>query len=109
MPVYIPKRIGEVLQAAALAGAAIGGVLALLWARKRALPGAAAGAVAVVIFALFALLGLPINTRYAFLAAAILCLFCGAGAFGWTELPAGDRRRPVWMALGALIVRGAVR
>ena len=32
--------------------------------------------------------GLPINTRYAFLAAAILCVFCGAGVFGWTRLTA---------------------
>ena len=43
---------------------------------------------AVIVFAAFAALGLPINTRYAFLAAAILCIFCGAGVFGWTQLPA---------------------
>jgi hypothetical protein len=104
VPKYVPKRIGEVLQAAALAGAAIGGVLSLWWLRARAVPGAAAGVAAVGIFAVFAAVGLPINTRYAFLAAAILCLFCGAGAFGWVALPAGDRRRPAWLALGALIV-----
>ncbi len=46
VPVYIPKRIGEVLQAAALAGAAIGGVLSLWWLRRRALPGAVAGVTA---------------------------------------------------------------
>ena len=49
-------------------------------------------------------MGLPINTRYAFLAAAILCIFCGAGVFGWTELEPGDRRRRPWMALGAVVV-----
>jgi hypothetical protein len=106
VPLYIPKRIGEVLQAAALAGAGIGGVLSLWWLRRRALPGAVAGVMAVVVFAVFAAIGLPINTRYAFLAAAILCVFCGAGAFGWTALPAGDRRRRAWMVLGALIVLG---
>jgi hypothetical protein len=104
VPKYIPKRIGEVLQAAALGGAAIGGVLSLWWLRARALPGAAAGVAAVAIFAIFAAVGLPINTRYAFLAAAILCVFCGAGAFGWVALPAGDRRRRVWLVLGGLIV-----
>jgi hypothetical protein len=104
VPVYLPKRIGEVLQAAALAGAAIGGLLSLWWLRSRALPGALAGVAAVVIFAVFAAVGLPINTRYAFLAAAILCLFCGAGAFGWMALPAGDRRRRPWLAIGVLIV-----
>ncbi len=106
VPVYIPKRIGEVLQAVALAGAAIGGVLSLWWLRSRALPGAAAGVAAVAIFAAFAAIGLPINTRYAFLTAALLCVFCGAGAFGWVGLPAGERRRHVWMALGAVIVLG---
>jgi hypothetical protein len=104
VPLYVPKRIGEVLQAAALGGAAIGGVLSLLWLRGRALPGALAGVAAVAIFAAFAIIGLPINTRYAFLAAAFLCIFCGAGAFGWLALPAGDRRRRVWLVPGGLIV-----
>ncbi len=104
VPLYLPKRIGEVLQAAALAGAAIGGVLSLIWLRARALPGAAAGLLAVVIFAAFATVGLPIDTRYAFLAAAILCVFCGAGVFGWMLLPAGHRARGAWIALGAVIV-----
>jgi hypothetical protein len=104
VPLYIPKRIGEVLQAAGLAAAATGGVLSLLWLRGRALPGALAGVAAVAIFAAFAIIGLPINTRYAFLAAAFLCIFGGAGAFGWLALPAGDRRRRVWLVLGGLIV-----
>ena len=104
VPQYVPRRIGEVLQAAGLLGAAIGGVLSLWWLRRRALPAAVAGVIAVAVFAAFASLGLPINTRYAFLAAALLCVFCGAGAFGWTALPRGERRRTVWMGLGALIV-----
>ncbi|MFI4993893.1 MAG: hypothetical protein ACHQCH_09810 [Solirubrobacterales bacterium] len=103
VPQYVPRRIGEVLQAAALAGAAIGGVLTLLWLPRRALPGAAAGVLAVVVFAAFATVGLPINTRYAFLAAAILCIFCGAAVFGWLELAPGDRGRRPWIVLGALV------
>ena len=59
-------------------------MLSLLWLRRRALVGAAAGVLAVLVFAAFASAGLPINTRYAFLAAAILSVFCGAGVFGWT-------------------------
>jgi hypothetical protein len=98
VPEYIPRRIGEILRPAVLLGAALGGVLSLLWLRRRALLGAIAGAIAVVVFAAFASIGLPINTRYAFLAAAILCIFCGAGAFGWMRLPRGDRRRRWWMA-----------
>jgi hypothetical protein len=104
VPEYIPRRIGEILRPPVLAGAALGGVLSLLWLRRRALLGAGAGVLAVVVFAAFAGAGLPINTRYAFLAAAILCIFCGAGAFGWTRLPRGDARRPWWMAGGALVL-----
>ena len=58
----------------------------------------------MVVFALFASAGLPINTRYAFLSAAILCVFCGAGVFGWTQLPRGERRRRWWMGGAALVV-----
>jgi len=72
--------------------------------RRRALDGLAAGIVAVFVFVVVAAAGLPINTRYAFLTAAILCVFCGAGVFGWTRLPSGDRRRPWWIAGGALVL-----
>ncbi|MDQ6810320.1 MAG: hypothetical protein M3Z95_00280, partial [Actinomycetota bacterium] len=104
VPEYIPRRIGEILRPPVLAGAAVGGVLSLLWLRRRAFMGALAGALAVVVLIAVAAAGLPINTRYAFLAAAILCVFCGAGAFGWTRLPRGDPRRRRWMAAGALVV-----
>lgn len=104
VPEYIPRRIGAVLRPPVLFGAAIGGVLSLLWLRRRALFGAIAGVIAVVVFAALASVGLPIDERYAFLSAAILCIFCGAGAFGWTRLPSGDRRRRPWMAAGALVL-----
>jgi hypothetical protein len=104
VPQYIPRRIGEILRPSVLAGAALGGVLSLLWLRRRALLGAGAGVLAVAVFAAFASVGLPINSRYAFLAAAILCIFAGAGAFGWTCLPRGDARRRWWMAAGALVL-----
>jgi len=79
-------------------------VLSLLWLPRRARLLALTGVVAVLVFALFASVGLPINTRYAFLASAILCVFCGAGVFGWTLLSADDRRRRWWMAGGAVVV-----
>jgi hypothetical protein len=104
VPEYIPRRIGEILRAPVLAGAALGGVLSLLWLRGRALPGALAGALAVVVFAAVATAGLSINTRYAFPAAAILCVFCGAGAFGWMLMAPGERGRRWWMAGGALVL-----
>ncbi len=129
VPEYIPRRIGEILRPPVLVGAALGGVLSLLWlpgiarghaargadsagdlanesagGRDGARLGAIVGVVAVLVFAAFATLGLPINTRYAFLAAAILCVFCGAGVFGWTLLARGDPRRRVWMAGGLIVL-----
>jgi hypothetical protein len=104
VPEYIPRRIGEILRPPVLVAAALGGVLSLMWLRSRALLGAAAGIVAVAVFAAFASLGLPINSRYAFLASAILCIFAGAGVFGWTGLARGDPRRRWWMAGGALVL-----
>jgi len=104
VPEYIPRRIGEILRPPVLAGAALGGVLSLLWLRRRALLGASVGVLAVIVFAALATVGLPINSRYAFLASAILCVFAGAGAFGWICLERGDPRRRWWMAAGALVV-----
>ena len=107
VPEYIPRRIGEILRPPVLAGAALGGVLSLLWLPARARLVAIAGVVVVVVFAAFATLGLPIDTRYAFGAAAILCVFCGAGVFGWTLLKREDPRRRWWMA-GGLVVLAAL-
>ncbi|HLM85954.1 MAG TPA: hypothetical protein VK272_07180 [Solirubrobacteraceae bacterium] len=108
VPEYIPRRIGEILRPPVLVGAALGGVLSLLWLRSRALPGALAGVLAIVVFAAFASIGLPINTRYAFLASAILCVFAGAGVCGWVKLARGDPRRRWWMAAGALTLLALV-
>jgi hypothetical protein len=104
VPEYIPRRIGEILRPPVLVGAALGGVLSvwLLWSRARL--AAIVGVLAVVVFAILASAGLPINTRYAFLAAAILCIFCGAGVFGWTLLARDDPRRRWWMAGGAIVL-----
>lgn len=103
VPEYIPRRIGEVLGPAALAGAALGGILALLWLRRRALPGALVGVIAVLILAAFASVGLPIDTRYVFVPAALLCIFCGVCLSGWTLLAPGDRRRRWWGAAAAVV------
>lgn len=104
VPEYIPRRIGEILRPPVLVGAALGGVLSLLWLPARARTAAIVGVIAVLVFAVLAIAGLPINTRYAFGAAAILCLFCGAGVFGWTQLARGDPRRRWWMAGGLAVL-----
>jgi hypothetical protein len=104
VPEYVPRRIGEILRPPVLAGAALGGVLSLCWLRRRALTAAGVGVLAVLLFIAVAAAGLPINTRYAFLTATVLCVFCGAGAFGWTRLDVADPRRRWWMAGGALVL-----
>jgi hypothetical protein len=108
VPEYIPRRIGEILRPPVLAAAALGGLLSWAWLRRGALPGAAAGVLAVVVFAFFAALGLPINTRYAFLASAILCVFAGAGASGWLNLRREDAHRRWWIAGAVLVVLAVV-
>jgi hypothetical protein len=103
-PEYILRRIGEILRPVVLVGAALGGALALACLRRRALLGAAAGVAGVIVLVAVAAAGLSINTRYAFLTASILCVFCGAGAFGWVKLPIGDPRRRPWALAGAALV-----
>jgi hypothetical protein len=103
VPEYIPRRIGEILRPPVLAGAALGGVLSLWRLPKRALPGALAGALSVLVFAALAAAGLSINTRYALPAAAVLCVFCAAGVLGWRRLERGDPTRRLWLA-GAVAV-----
>lgn len=104
VPTTLPRRLGEILREPVLVGAAGGGLLSLWLVRERARLGAAAGVLAVLAFALLAAAGLPIITRYAFGIAALLAVFCGAGAFGWTTLEKGHRWRRPWMAFGALTI-----
>ena len=49
---------------------------------------------ALAAFCVLAAAGLPILGRYLLLPAAIGAILCGAGAFGWMELPRGDRAAP---------------
>jgi hypothetical protein len=104
VPEWIPRRVGAILGPAVLAGAALGGVLTLLWTARRARLGAVAGVAAAIVFAAFASAGLPIDERYAFLIAAILCVFYGAAVCGWTLLEREDPRRRWWIAGAALLV-----
>ena len=70
--------------------------------------GAAAGVIALVAFCVLAAAGLPILGRYLLAPATILALFCGAGAFGWAELPREHPWRRRWAWFGALTLVGLV-
>jgi hypothetical protein len=73
---------------------------------------AIAGVVAVAVLAIFTSLGLPLDTRYAFLASAILAIFCGGGVFGWMVLERAEhshmRARRWWPAVGLVLLAGLV-
>ena len=99
VPQYVPRRIGEILRPPVLAAAALGGVLTLMWLRGRALAGAVAGVIAVLVFAAFAAVGLPIDTRYAFPAAAILCIFARSRRVR-LDAPAARRQTAATLAGG---------
>ncbi len=102
VPLTVPRRLGEILREPVLVGAAGGGLLALWLLRDRVRLAVAAGIVALVAFCVLAAAGLPILGRYLLLPAAILAILCGAGAFGWLELPREHPRRRAWAWFGAL-------
>jgi hypothetical protein len=104
VPGTAPRRIGEILREPVLFGAAGGGIMALLWLRRRALLGAVAGVVAFAAFCLLAASGLPILGRYLLLPSLILAIFCGAGAFGWRLLPRDHPRRRLWAWFGVATI-----
>jgi hypothetical protein len=108
VPGTVPRRLGEILREPVLFGAAGGGLLALAFLRARVGLGAAAGVVALLAFCVLAAAGLPILGRYLLAPAVILAVFCGAGAFGWAELPHGHPWRRRWAWFGAATLIGLV-
>jgi hypothetical protein len=108
VPGTVPRRLGEILREPVLFGAAGGGLLALAFLRARVALGAAAGVIALAAFCVLAAAGLPILGRYLLAPATILAVFCGAGAFGWAELPRNHSWRRPWAWFGALTLIGLV-
>jgi hypothetical protein len=107
-PLSGAKAIGGVLRPDGALAAAIGGLLSIWLLPRRALPGLATGAVALVAFGVVASSGLPIQQRYAFLPACLLAIFAGAGLFGWRSLPPDHPARRPWQAAGVLIALAAL-
>ncbi|HEY3020417.1 MAG TPA: hypothetical protein VGJ32_09505 [Solirubrobacteraceae bacterium] len=104
VPLYLPRRVGEVVREPVLVGAVVGLALSLRLLGRRARLPAAAGVLAIAAFCVLAAAGLPIITRYTFALDAILVCFCGAGAFGWLLLPRGHAWRERWRAAGVAVL-----
>lgn len=88
-----PPRLGEVVREPVLLGAAVGLVLAATALRERSRLPLAALVLAAGAFALLALGGLAVITRYLLLTGALLSIFCAVGVLGWMLLERGDRAR----------------
>lgn len=104
VPLTVPRRLGEILREPGLLGATAGGILVLAFMRRRAALPIAAGFVSIAAFSALATAGLPILGRYLLLPAALLAVFCGAGAFGWMQLDREHPWRPRWAAIGAVVL-----
>ena len=98
-----PPRLGEVVREPVLLGGAVGVALAFALLRARARLPLVAGALALGAFALLALGGLAVITRYLLLTGTILSIFCALAVFGWMLLAPGDRWRTPWIAAGAVV------
>lgn len=101
LPLYGPRRLGEIAREPVLLGAVLGlGLVALrLRAEHAARVGVGALVGAAVAFGLLAGAGLPIITRYLLLLSTLLALLAAVALVGFTRLDRGDRlRRPAYAA-----------
>jgi hypothetical protein len=98
-----PLRLGEVVREPVLVGGTLGVVLAVALLPRRSRLPLAAGILALTAFALLALGGLAVITRYLLLTGTIVAEFCAVAVFGWMLLERGDVRRTRWIAAGAVV------
>lgn len=101
--VFLGKSIKGVVHPAVAAGAAIGIVLAIRFYTRRALVPLGVMALGAASFLLLGFSGLPLLTRYFFVAGTMLGLFFAVGIAGWTGLDRGHPVRRWWMGGAAVL------
>ncbi len=104
----LPRRLGEILRLPELIAAVLGFGAGLVWLRRRTLLPAAVAVANGVSFVAFAVAGLSLLTRYAFLAAAMLALFAALAAVGWTALERTHAARRRWLLGGLGVIAGLI-
>jgi hypothetical protein len=100
LPEVAPRRLGEILRLPELLAAVAGLAFALVWLRDRAHIPLVIAILNGIAYTAFAIAGLPLLGRYLFVAAAMLAVFAGAGAFGWQILPQRHPGRRLWRPVG---------
>jgi hypothetical protein len=100
---FTARALKGVVHPAFAAGAAIGIVLAIRYYGRRALVPLAMLALGCASFLLIGFSGLPLLTRYFFLAGTMLALFFAIALLGWTGLDRDHPARRIWMAGAAVL------
>lgn len=108
LPGVVPRRLGEILRLPELLAAVAGFLFVLRWMRERAHFPLVISILNGVAFTAFAVARLPLLGRYLFVAAAMLAVFAGAGAFGWRALPPDHPGRRIWRPVGIAAVLAIV-
>lgn len=107
VPKLMPRRLGEIVRLPELIASVLGFAAAVVSMRRRALVPAAVLVLNGFTYLILGIAGLPLLGRYLFLAGAMLALFAGVAAFGWTALERGHPLRGVWR-VGGLVVLAAI-
>ena len=105
-PSLLVHSLAGILKWPVLAGALVGVVLAIAFARRRAALPLAVTASGVVTFAAIAAAGLSVIDRYLAVTAIGLLVFAGVAVAGFSVLPAGHRARRPWMIAAAIVAVG---
>jgi hypothetical protein len=103
VPEVMPRRLGEILRWVPLIGGAAGFAWALIVARRRARVPAAVTAVSGLAFILIGIAGLSLLGRYLLLPAAMLAVFFGFAALGWSHVRDAPWRG-VWLGAAAVLL-----
>jgi hypothetical protein len=104
VPRLLLIELGKILQLDQALAAMLGLAAGLLWLRRRTLLPLAVAAADGFALLVYAVLGLPVDDRFMFPAAAMLALFAAVAALGWTAVREDEPLRRTWRLAGFAVV-----